>query len=229
MLITKRNESFFMKKILSVLAVVIIALTSLSFPTFAYYNGQAAANYAKAHYETKNYNTNYNNYTGKGGDCTNFISQCVKAGGKQMSYYPNRKAGEVKETKTYWYSQKYTVEKSFLGIKWKTNEWAESTSWVRVAGGYGFYNYWNNKVKCTEYRSLDQLRKNAAVGDVIQVRSVKSSGKTHSTIVGEKLSNGEIVLYYHTNDTCKKLAAFNEAFGDGSGNNIYTLFKFTQS
>lgn len=216
-----------MKKMLSILVVIIIALTSLSLPTFAYYNGQAAANYAKAHYETKNYNTDYNTYPKA--DCTNFISQCVKAGGKEMSKSPNRKPGKVEETKTYWYSQKYIVEKNFLGVKWKTNEWAESTSWVRVAGGYGFYNYWNNKVKCIEYRDLDQLRKNAAVGDVIQVRSATKSGKTHSTIVGEKLSNGEIVLYYHTNDTCKELGKFNKDFGDRSGNNIYTLFKFTQS
>ena len=207
-----------MKKMLSILVVIIIALTSLSLPTFAYYNGQAAANYAKDHYETY-----------PKADCTNFISQCVKAGGKEMSKSPNRKPGKVEETKTYWYSQKYIVEKNFLGVKWKTNEWAESTSWVRVAGGYGFYNYWNNKVKCIEYRDLDQLRKNAAVGDVIQVRSATKSGKTHSTIVGEKLSNGEIVLYYHTNDTCKEIVKFNMDIGDRSGNKIYTIFKFTQS
>lgn len=43
------------------------------------YDGGKASNYALDH--ALNYNPNYANFNGSGGDCTNFISQCLKAGG----------------------------------------------------------------------------------------------------------------------------------------------------
>ena len=43
------------------------------------YDGGAASSYALKY--ALNYNTNYANFNGQGGDCTNFISQCLKAGG----------------------------------------------------------------------------------------------------------------------------------------------------
>ena len=43
------------------------------------YSRSAAKNYA--HTYVYNPNTNYTNYTNSGGDCTNFVSQCLKAGG----------------------------------------------------------------------------------------------------------------------------------------------------
>ena len=49
--------------------------------TTAAYDYTAAANYANTYYE--NYNTNYPNWSSYG-DCANFISQCLFAGGKSM-------------------------------------------------------------------------------------------------------------------------------------------------
>lgn len=43
------------------------------------YVGQYAASYAERYAE--NYNPAYSNYDGEGGDCTNFVSQCLLAGG----------------------------------------------------------------------------------------------------------------------------------------------------
>lgn len=43
------------------------------------YDGIAAAKYAIKYAE--NYNPEYNDYNGRGGDCTNFASQCIHAGG----------------------------------------------------------------------------------------------------------------------------------------------------
>ena len=43
------------------------------------YNPSAAISYARTY--CYNYNRNYNNYKGQGGDCANFVSQCLKAGG----------------------------------------------------------------------------------------------------------------------------------------------------
>lgn len=43
------------------------------------YDGAKASNYALKY--ALNYNSNYANFNGSGGDCTNFISQCLKSGG----------------------------------------------------------------------------------------------------------------------------------------------------
>ena len=43
------------------------------------YNPSAAVSYAKAH--CRSYNSNFNNYKGNGGDCANFVCQCLIAGG----------------------------------------------------------------------------------------------------------------------------------------------------
>lgn len=54
------------------------------------YSPTSAINYAYKYYN--NYNTSYKNFNDKGGDCVNFISQCLKAGGCQTSsdwYYNN--------------------------------------------------------------------------------------------------------------------------------------------
>ncbi|MGN0514249.1 MAG: amidase domain-containing protein [Lachnospiraceae bacterium] len=48
------------------------------------YNTSAATNYALTYALTPN--TSYADFTNIGGDCTNFISQCLYAGGKNMHY-----------------------------------------------------------------------------------------------------------------------------------------------
>ena len=45
----------------------------------ASYNPDAAVSYAKKY--CRNYNSAYPNYKGRGGDCANFVSQCLKKGG----------------------------------------------------------------------------------------------------------------------------------------------------
>ena len=49
------------------------------------YDANKAVEYAKKYY--KNYNLNYYNFAAIGGDCTNFVSQCIHAGGIDMNYY----------------------------------------------------------------------------------------------------------------------------------------------
>ncbi|MEA2075108.1 MAG: PKD domain-containing protein [Euryarchaeota archaeon] len=57
------------------------------------YDPQAAVNYAEKHW--KNYNSTdqelcdyYQNYSGRGGDCANFVSQCLIAGGLDLTEHP---------------------------------------------------------------------------------------------------------------------------------------------
>ena len=47
------------------------------------YDAQAAVNYANTY--CRNYNRNYASYKNSGGDCANFVSQCMHAGGIDFS------------------------------------------------------------------------------------------------------------------------------------------------
>ena len=51
------------------------------------YNRQKAIDYAKKY--VYNYNPAYYNFSKIGGDCTNFVSQCILAGDKKMDYNLN--------------------------------------------------------------------------------------------------------------------------------------------
>ena len=59
-------------------AIVIVLLVGISLS----YNPGAAISYARSH--CNNYNPSYNNYKGRGGDCANFVSQCMHAGGQSF-------------------------------------------------------------------------------------------------------------------------------------------------
>ena len=48
------------------------------------YDRNKAVEYARKH--ALSYNSNFYNFTGIGGDCTNFISQCLLAGGGIMNF-----------------------------------------------------------------------------------------------------------------------------------------------
>lgn len=217
-------KKHFLKKIGVILLSTVMGLSCLAMPVSAY-NGANAATYAKKWYNGQN--PQYNDYSGSGGDCTNFVSQCVLAGGgaKKTPSYIN--PGEVVQTRSYWYSFKFIRTDYFFGFQVAQYPvWSESTSWIRVAGGYGFYDYWKNTVGKTVIitKNLSYLRSQARVGDVIQVQAQGSSAKGHSTIVGSKTSS-EITLYYHSNNTCRTLASFDENYGKGRGTNTYTLIR----
>ena len=49
------------------------------------YNPSNALYYASQHCSASSYNPSYNNYKGRGGDCANFVSQCLMAGGLDIS------------------------------------------------------------------------------------------------------------------------------------------------
>ena len=59
-------------------AIVLILLVGISLS----YNPGAAVSYA--HQYCQKYNKNYNNYKNSGGDCANFVSQCMTAGGQSF-------------------------------------------------------------------------------------------------------------------------------------------------
>ena len=120
-------------------------------------------------------NPNTPAYPSLSSDCTNFVSQCIKAGGKKFTYAPSYKTKpERYETTKYCYSYHYTSTNPYHRYK-------QSTSFIRVSD---FYTYWKNKgatvISC---KNRSTLQDKAKLGDVVQLSKKNSSGK---------------MAYYHT-------------------------------
>ena len=80
--------------------IIICILISLTLS----YNPSKAVSYAKKH--CRAYNRNFYSYKGKGGDCANFVSQCLMEGGENLksckgiiSYYDGKSIIRVKDLK----------------------------------------------------------------------------------------------------------------------------------
>ncbi|WP_431844279.1 amidase domain-containing protein [Calidifontibacter indicus] len=101
----------------------------------------------------QNYNPAYRSFTGTGGDCTNFVSQALKAGGWSDA---NGSAGDYH---AWWYVS-LTQTKSWAAVDW----WA---SFARSSG------------RTTTLGNVWDLR----LGDVLQVDGNKNGTKDHTTMV----------------------------------------------
>lgn len=150
-----------------------------------------AVKYANKHYE--NYNRNYPNFSddpGEGGDCTNFISQCLYAGG--MKWVEKSRYYDRAEN---WWCKKGATDRD--GDSRITLTWKLAT---------GFKNHW--KTRSAKYSSntvlsmkrqwsdwLDELK----LGDVIQLAN--SSGSPYHTMIISGYASGDFKLAAHTKDT----------------------------
>lgn len=135
------------------------------------FSSSKAISYAKKHAR----NPNTPAYPAYGSDCTNFVSQCIKAGGKSFTYAPSYKTKPDKYgTTKYWYSYHYTSSNPYHRYK-------QSTAFMRVSD---FYTYWKNKgANIISCKNRTTLQDKAKLGDVVQLAKKNSSGKT---------------VYYHT-------------------------------
>lgn len=134
------------------------------------YNTNAAKDYAVYWSGNDNkkdrYNLRYNTYSA---DCTNFVSQCLYAGGLKEKK-PNGGLGTNINTYQYWYGHRpYST-----------------TSWIRVAD---FYRYWAPKVSTSVHTIHNSLASKAKVGDIIQFQKKSTGTKWHSMIVTKKANN----------------------------------------
>lgn len=130
---------------------------------FAAYNGTKAANYAKNH--ATSYNSNYPSFSS---DCTNFVSQCVHAGGISMDYIPTDSIkyshiDDIFKTKSYWSTGKYTRTTTLAGITiYKKTGFVTTSTWSVVAKNdsdsfWGFYNYMKSKGASTKEYAIDTV------------------------------------------------------------------------
>ncbi len=147
---------------------------NLTTGTFDY---KAMATYAEKYWST--YNTAYPNFNGHGagGDCTNFVSQSLKAGGWQ--HVP----GYVYDY-TRWFGNAEIQSDSFIGV----NEW----SW-----------FTQNSKRTTSLAYVYQMD----VGDVLQLDFDKDGSKDHTMIVTYRSAQGVPYLTYHSANTYRRSLA----------------------
>lgn len=131
------------------------------------YNYQAMATYLEKYWSY--YNPAYRSFAGKGGDCTNFVSQALREGGWAD------KSGWYKSSDNWWY-----------------NETNQTWSWVNVdyLGTFA-----RSSGRCTMLDNVWKLR----VGDFLQVKAANATSKTHSMMVSYYSNNTPYFTYHSSN------------------------------
>lgn len=152
--------------------------------TLAYDYG-AMTRYALQYWD--NYNPNYRTYGGEGGDCTNFISQIVKAGGwAETGSWP----GENRTLPDQWY---YGYE----------GTWTTTYTWAAAENWYWFASPFNSG----RTEALDYIWE-MGVSDVLQIDFDRNDNISHSMFVtgrdGAGQTADELYMTYHSTNTRNK-------------------------
>ena len=155
------------------------------------YSRDAAADYANKHYE--NYNKEYPNFGDdmyEGGDCANFISQCLHAGGMQWI----TKSSNYYNAENWWCKPGATDKDGDIRItlSWKTT--------------YGFKNHWKSRAAKYSSNTAESMKKNWSKwfnelkrGDAIQLAD--KDGNPWHTLIICNYTHKDFKLAAHTNDT----------------------------
>lgn len=115
------------------------------------YNYDAMAKYLEKYW--KNYNPAYRSFNDAGGDCTNFVSQALRAGGWKD------KTGWYLDANNWWYNWSY-----------QSRSWTSVEDWATFAVNSG---------RVSRLSDEWQLRK----GDVLQVKPAGSNRRIHTMMV----------------------------------------------
>lgn len=132
------------------------------------YNRQNAANYAQKW--ALSANPNYYHFGGIGGDCTNFISQCLLAGGAKMNYHP---------ISGWFYESSHNRSAS-----WTSVEYLLKFLLSNVSPGILAHT---------------ETLQNLQIGDLIQLRQRPNKTFNHTLII-TKIENGKIFVCAHSDD-----------------------------
>ncbi|MFH8367817.1 amidase domain-containing protein [Streptomyces sp. NPDC018031] len=139
------------------------------------YNYKAMASYAEKYW--KNYNPAYRKFNDAGGDCTNFVSQSLKAGGWKHD------SGVYSDYRNWWYDSSYQTS-SWVGA----DEW----SWFTL-----------HHKRATNLSNVYYM----GIGDIMQMDFNRDGSKDHSMIVTYRSSSGVPYLTYHSVNTYRKSVA----------------------
>ncbi|WKX71266.1 amidase domain-containing protein [Streptomyces sp. XD-27] len=139
------------------------------------YDYKAMATYAEKYW--RNYNPAYRKFNDDGGDCTNFVSQSLKAGGWKHD------SGDYADYRNWWYSSSY-----------------QSTSWVGA-------NEWSwftlHHKRATNLSNAYQME----VGDILQMDFDKDGSKDHTMVTTYRSRTGMPYMTYHSVNTYRKSLA----------------------
>ena len=177
------------------------SITPLS---YSGYDPSAAVSYAHTWVSntTELRNPEYPDYSS---DCTNYVSQCLAAGGIEETR-PSPVPSGIYATSNYWYCDK-------VG----TSTWKVSTPWLRVSSTNNFHDYWAPKIRDANYEGDTTVSANADLGDVVQIRNAGTLDRYHTTIVTKFTSNGTACLSYHSTDNeDKPISDINDTVNDWS-------------
>ncbi|WP_079190861.1 amidase domain-containing protein [Streptomyces acidiscabies] len=146
----------------------------------ASYNYSAMAKYAEKYW--KNYNSAYRKFDGKGGDCTNFISQSLRAGGWK------NKSGWYRNANYWWY-----------------NSSNQTYSWTGV-------DHWATFAKKSGRTSILGNVYNMGIGDILQMDFNRAGGKDHSMIATHLANGQPYLTYHSNNTYRRSMASIVKAY-----------------
>lgn len=160
-----------------------IGVTAPLYTIAATYNSTGAANYALKWALDRN--PNYANFDGSGGDCTNFVSQCMDEGGGLSEHF---------------------------GTAYSTNSWYYTTSTNRSATWTGASQL-NSYLKSSSSKINASVSNWSSVyfGDIIQLMSSSGSAYHSLIISGIAYSTGgrsDLLICCHTSDKKHKSLAY---------------------
>lgn len=174
----------------------------LTIPT--YYNRYAAVQYARTWWNGKN-----PNYPEFEDDCTNFISQCLRAGGAPMTGAPNRARG-------WWITDGWKSGRRGGGY-YARETW--SYSWAVANSFRWFLENSRTGLTTTRVQSPSELQ----IGDVICYDFQGDGRVDHNTIV-TSMVDGVPYIHAHTIDSADRHYDYSNSLAY-TPNTIYYFYK----
>lgn len=186
------------------------------------YSATEAVKYAQA-----NYNSHVKTYPLFNGDCTNFVSQCMLAGGFHF--------------RDQWYIYKknnnpnYSPPDSQISDSWELGTINDSSPWISAVE---FKNFWSSRLEYQDFKGTDILNDPSIVydagfgdGDVVQWCRTTISGRIgnarHAMFITKK-ANGEYYLTYHSNNQVNKTLTSFISTSSEYENSWYRFYKVRQ-
>ena len=126
------------------------------------------------------------NFTGYGGDCTSFVSQCIYAGSCQMNFTPDF---------GWYYINENDRAPAWSSVEYLYDFFTGTPDFMRMNGGIGPYG-------------MEVDSTGAIEGDVVQLAD--ETGDFYHTLIISGFSEGETLVCAHTNDALDKpLSTYN--------------------
>lgn len=139
------------------------------------YNRERAVEYARKWALTRN--PLFIDFTGRGGDCTSFVSQCIFAGTGVMNYTP---------TFGWYYISSDNRAPAWAGVDELFNFLVGAPQFIEANGGTG--------PRGVDARSVTDI----ALGDVIQLQN--EAGEFYHSLIISGFTDNDILICAHSDD-----------------------------